>query len=114
MEVKEQLKSRLKLEDPRFDLELTDKEYYYAVGLSVRILHKGNVPPAKANVINKYLDCKSIEVLKNLLVDAFRKRKIEIYGKNRKILSLVYGYIPKTFNEEDKDLILMGFLDTNI
>ena len=105
-ETREKVLLRLDKEDPH-ETGLTDEEYYYCVGKTVNILMKKY---DKADIINKFIDAKSIDTLKIMLVDLFKKSDAILPegSRKRKLVSLVYGYTPSKMDENG--LIEFGFV----
>lgn len=106
-ETRDKVLLRLDQEDPYEGDNLTDEEYYYCVGKAINILMDKY---DKANIINKFIDAKSIETLKTMLVNLFKKSNVDLPegSRKRKLLSLVYGYTPSKLDEHG--LIEFGFV----
>ncbi len=96
--------------------EITREVYFYCLGKSLHILQKHT---RYKEPINKYLNAASIEVLKDYKRNLIKKYMNEFVERNERngvewnIVALTYSYNPDSYTEEDKDILMFGYLDTS-
>lgn len=95
--------------------EITREEYYYCVGKSIAILQKHS---AGKNDISKFLCTSSVKVLKDYKMALVKKHLEDFlnfttrYSVDWNIVTVTFGYEPDSYTEEDKDILIFGYVDT--
>lgn len=94
----------------------SDKEYYYVVGQAAAFLISLNKSKDKKQMlINPILNAKTDEILKEKIIQLYKKYNYAISENSRRvknILAMICGYIPeKKVNEE---MILLGYVCSNM
>lgn len=94
----------------------SDEEYYYAVGQAAAFLISLNKSKDKKQMlINPILNAKTDEILKEKIIQLYKKYNYAISENSRRvknILAMICGYIPeKKVNEE---MILLGYVCSNM
>lgn len=94
----------------------SDEEYYYAVGQAAAFLISlSKSKDKKQMLINPILNAKTDEILKEKIIQLYKKYNYAISENSRRvknILAMICGYIPeKKINEE---MILLGYVCSNM
>lgn len=94
----------------------SDEEYYYVVGQAAAFLISLNKSKDKKQMlINPILNAKTDEILKERIIQLYKKYNYAISENSRRvknILAMICGYIPeKKVNEE---MILLGYVCSNM
>ncbi len=94
----------------------SDEEYYYVVGQAAAFLISLNKSKDKKQMlINPILNAKTDEILKEKIIQLYKKYNYAIPENSRRvknILAMICGYIPeKKVNEE---MILLGYVCSNM
>lgn len=116
IEIKNKVFEKIIHEDITEIDNVTRQEYFYCIGRSIRILESGS--KYKREKINKYLNAKSMEILKKYKRELLKKNMNTFvslhkrYGPAWNVILLTYANEFEGYDEEDKNILMFGYLDT--
>lgn len=116
VEIKNKVFEKIIHEDITEIDNVTRQEYFYCIGRSIRILESGS--KFKRERINKYLNAKSMELLKKYKRELLKKNMNTFVSLNKRygpawnVILLTYANEFEGYEEADKDILMFGYLDT--